>query len=80
MTYVLPDKTVVYGPGEFFFEFSSRGDEVVIGTGQSGPSLAARLAKAGRKAAIIERGRFAGTCVNTGCIPTKALVSSARAA
>jgi pyruvate/2-oxoglutarate dehydrogenase complex dihydrolipoamide dehydrogenase (E3) component len=55
-------------------------DAIVIGTGQAGPSLAARLAGAGWKVAIIERGRFGGTCVNTGCIPTKTLVASARAA
>ncbi len=54
-------------------------DAIVIGTGQAGPSLAARLAKAGRKTAVIERGRFGGTCVNVGCIPTKTLVASARA-
>jgi len=55
-------------------------DAIVIGTGQSGPSLAVRLAKEGRKVAVIERGRFGGTCVNTGCIPTKTMVASARAA
>jgi pyruvate/2-oxoglutarate dehydrogenase complex dihydrolipoamide dehydrogenase (E3) component len=55
-------------------------DAIVIGTGQSGPSLAVRLAKAGQKVAVIERGRFGGTCVNTGCIPTKAIVASARTA
>lgn len=55
-------------------------DAIVIGTGQSGPSLAARLAKAGRRTAIIERKDFGGTCVNTGCTPTKTLVASARAA
>ena len=54
-------------------------DAIVIGTGQAGPSLAARLAKAGRKTAVLERGRFGGTCVNVGCIPTKTLVASARA-
>jgi pyruvate/2-oxoglutarate dehydrogenase complex dihydrolipoamide dehydrogenase (E3) component len=54
-------------------------DAIVIGTGQAGPSLAARLAKAGRKTAVIERHRYGGTCVNTGCIPTKTLVASARA-
>jgi pyruvate/2-oxoglutarate dehydrogenase complex dihydrolipoamide dehydrogenase (E3) component len=58
----------------------SRFDAIIIGTGQSGPSLAARLAGAGRKVAIIERKLFGGTCVNTGCIPTKALVASAYAA
>src|SRR5215831_965048 len=55
-------------------------DAIVIGTGQSGPSLAVRLAKAGRKVAVIERYKFGGTCVNTGCIPTKTLVASAYAA
>ncbi|MFQ5839143.1 MAG: FAD-containing oxidoreductase [Candidatus Methylomirabilales bacterium] len=55
-------------------------DAIIIGTGQSGPSLAARLAGAGMKVAIIERKLFGGTCVNTGCIPTKTLVASARAA
>lgn len=55
-------------------------DAVVIGTGQAGPSLAVRLASAGRRTAIIERQRFGGTCVNVGCIPTKALIASARAA
>src|SRR5438270_3899073 len=55
-------------------------DAIVIGTGQSGPALAVRLAQAGRKTAIIERKLFGGTCVNTGCIPTKTLVASARAA
>ena len=55
-------------------------DAIVIGTGQSGPALAVRLAKAGRKTAIIERKYFGGTCVNTGCTPTKTLIASARAA
>ena len=55
-------------------------DAIIIGTGQSGPSLAAGLAGAGMKVAIIERKLFGGTCVNTGCIPTKTLVASARAA
>jgi pyruvate/2-oxoglutarate dehydrogenase complex dihydrolipoamide dehydrogenase (E3) component len=55
-------------------------DAIVIGTGQAGPSLAMRLAKAGRKIAIIERSHFGGTCINTGCIPTKTLIASARAA
>ncbi len=55
-------------------------DAIVIGTGQAGPSLAARLADTGMKVAIIERKRFGGTCVNNGCIPTKTLVASARAA
>ncbi|MGD9879151.1 MAG: FAD-containing oxidoreductase [Reyranella sp.] len=54
-------------------------DAIVIGTGQAGPALARRLAGAGQKVAIIERGRFGGTCVNTGCTPTKTLVASAYA-
>lgn len=58
---------------------TSHFDAIVIGTGQAGPSLAVRLAKAGRRTAIIERKRFGGTCVNVGCIPTKTLVASARA-
>jgi len=55
-------------------------DAIIIGAGQAGPSLAARLAQAGRKVAIIERKLFGGTCVNTGCMPTKTLVASAYAA
>jgi pyruvate/2-oxoglutarate dehydrogenase complex dihydrolipoamide dehydrogenase (E3) component len=55
-------------------------DAIIIGTGQAGPSLAARFADAGKTVAIIERHKFGGTCVNTGCIPTKTLVASAYAA
>jgi pyruvate/2-oxoglutarate dehydrogenase complex dihydrolipoamide dehydrogenase (E3) component len=55
-------------------------DAIVIGTGQSGPALARRLVAAGRKVAILERKLFGGTCVNTGCTPTKTLVASAYAA
>ena len=55
-------------------------DAIVIGTGQAGPSLAKRLAGSGMNVAIIERNQFGGTCVNTGCTPTKALVASAYAA
>jgi pyruvate/2-oxoglutarate dehydrogenase complex dihydrolipoamide dehydrogenase (E3) component len=55
-------------------------DAIIIGTGQAGPSLARRLAGTGSRVAIIERDRFGGTCVNTGCTPTKALVASAYAA
>src|SRR5271156_4276199 len=55
-------------------------DAIIIGTGQAGPPLARRLAGTGMKVAIIERGRFGGTCVNTGCTPTKTLVASAYAA
>jgi len=59
---------------------ATRYDAIVIGTGQSGPPLASRMADEGLKVAVIERKRFGGTCVNTGCIPTKTLVASARAA
>ena len=55
-------------------------DAVIIGTGQAGPFLAQRLTAAGMRVAIIERKRFGGTCVNTGCIPTKTMVASAYAA
>lgn len=55
-------------------------DAIIIGTGQSGPSTATHLARAGMNVAIIERDQFGGTCVNDGCIPTKTLVASARAA
>ncbi len=55
-------------------------DAIVIGTGQAGPSLARGLAGAGMKVAIVERKLFGGTCVNTGCIPTKTMVASAYAA
>ncbi len=54
-------------------------DAIIIGTGQAGPPLAARFAAAGKTVAIIERHKFGGTCVNTGCIPTKTLVASAYA-
>ena len=55
-------------------------DAIVIGTGQSGPPLADRLTQEGFRTAIIERKHVGGTCVNTGCIPTKTLVASARVA
>jgi pyruvate/2-oxoglutarate dehydrogenase complex dihydrolipoamide dehydrogenase (E3) component len=55
-------------------------DAVVIGTGQGGSPLAARLGASGRKTAVIERGTFGGTCVNVGCTPTKSYVASARVA
>ncbi|MEL7148726.1 MAG: mercuric reductase, partial [Bacteroidota bacterium] len=53
-------------------------DAIIIGTGQAGPSLAARFAAEGKRTAIIEKGPFGGTCVNTGCTPTKTLVASAK--
>jgi pyruvate/2-oxoglutarate dehydrogenase complex dihydrolipoamide dehydrogenase (E3) component len=55
-------------------------DAIIIGTGQAGPALAHRLTGAGMRVAIVERHRFGGTCVNTGCTPTKTLVASAYAA
>ncbi|HTQ77247.1 MAG TPA: FAD-containing oxidoreductase [Burkholderiales bacterium] len=58
---------------------SERFDAVIVGAGQAGPALAARLGAAGMKTAIVERKLLGGTCVNVGCIPTKTLVGSARA-
>ncbi len=55
-------------------------DAIIIGTGQSGPALAGRMDREGLRVAIVERKLIGGTCVNVGCIPTKALVASARAA
>ncbi|GGF19677.1 mercuric reductase [Aliidongia dinghuensis] len=55
-------------------------DAIIIGAGQAGPSLAGRLTGAGMKVALAERHLFGGTCVNTGCMPTKALVASAKVA
>src|ERR1700760_4092596 len=55
-------------------------DAIVVGAGQAGPSLAGRLAAAGRKVAIVERKLFGGTCVNTGCTPTKTMIASAEVA
>jgi len=59
---------------------SQKFDAIVIGAGQAGPALAVRLAQAGMRTALIEREHFGGTCVNDGCIPTKTLLASARAA
>ncbi len=55
-------------------------DAIIVGAGQAGPSLAGRLTGAGMKVALIERHLVGGTCVNTGCMPTKTLVASAYAA
>ena len=55
-------------------------DAIIVGTGQAGPALAARLSGAGMKVAVVERAKFGGTCVNDGCTPTKAMVASAYAA
>ena len=59
---------------------SERFDAIVIGAGQAGPALCARLDKQGLKTALIERKLLGGTCVNNGCVPTKTMVASARAA
>jgi len=55
-------------------------DAIIVGAGQAGPPLAGRLTSAGQTVAMVERKLFGGTCVNTGCIPTKTLVASAYAA
>ncbi|MGC1727855.1 MAG: FAD-containing oxidoreductase [Steroidobacteraceae bacterium] len=55
-------------------------DAIIVGAGQAGPGLAGRLADAGMTVALVERKLFGGTCVNTGCTPTKTLVASAHAA
>ena len=59
---------------------AERFDDIVIGGGQAGPSLAVRLAGAGRRVAIVERRHLGGTCINTGCRPTKTLIASAKVA
>ncbi|HZQ30154.1 MAG TPA: FAD-containing oxidoreductase [Mycobacterium sp.] len=59
---------------------TQRFDAIVVGAGQAGPPLANRLTAAGQTVAVIERKHVGGTCVNTGCIPTKTLVASAHAA
>jgi pyruvate/2-oxoglutarate dehydrogenase complex dihydrolipoamide dehydrogenase (E3) component len=55
-------------------------DVIIIGSGQAGSPLARKMAKAGKKVAIVEKRWVGGTCVNDGCTPTKAMVASARAA
>ena len=57
-----------------------RFDVAVIGAGQAGPSIASSFAAVGRKVVLIERALVGGTCVNTGCMPTKTMVASARVA
>lgn len=59
---------------------TARFDAIIVGAGQAGPPLAGRLTAAGQRVALVERKLFGGTCVNTGCIPTKTLVASAHAA
>jgi pyruvate/2-oxoglutarate dehydrogenase complex dihydrolipoamide dehydrogenase (E3) component len=55
-------------------------DAIIVGAGQAGPPLAGRLTDVGQRVAVVERKHIGGTCVNTGCIPTKTLVASAHAA
>jgi pyruvate/2-oxoglutarate dehydrogenase complex dihydrolipoamide dehydrogenase (E3) component len=55
-------------------------DAIIVGAGQAGPSLAGRLTAAGKTVAFVERDLFGGTCVNTGCTPTKTLIASAQVA
>jgi pyruvate/2-oxoglutarate dehydrogenase complex dihydrolipoamide dehydrogenase (E3) component len=59
---------------------AQRFDAIIVGAGQAGPPLAVRLAHSGHRTALVERNLFGGTCVNTGCIPTKTLIASARVA
>ncbi|HEX9603299.1 MAG TPA: FAD-dependent oxidoreductase, partial [Myxococcales bacterium] len=55
-------------------------DVIVVGSGQAGVPLATRLARTGKRVLLAERGELGGTCVNTGCTPTKTMIASARAA
>jgi pyruvate/2-oxoglutarate dehydrogenase complex dihydrolipoamide dehydrogenase (E3) component len=55
-------------------------DVIVVGAGQIASPLAARLAQAGKRVLVVERAHVGGTCVNSGCTPTKTMVASARAA
>src|SRR2546423_4168571 len=66
--------------GTIELAMSEKFDAIVIGVGQAAPALCARLDKEGLKTALIERKLLGGTCVNNGCIPTKTLIASARAA
>src|SRR5262249_50816710 len=55
-------------------------DVIVVGSGQAGVPLAVRLARAGKRVILVERGELGGTCTNSGCTPTKTMIASARAA
>ena len=57
-----------------------RYDAIIIGSGQAGVPLAGALAGRGWQVALVERGPLGGTCINTGCSPTKTIIASARAA
>lgn len=71
-----------YGDAGFYqgLEMAKNFDAIIVGAGQAGPSLAGRLTAAGKTVALIERHLFGGTCVNTGCTPTKTLIASAHVA
>src|SRR5262249_24886030 len=62
------------------YRMTHKYDAIIVGAGQAGPPLAKRLSDAGQSVALIAKHLFGGTCVNTGCIPTKAMVASAYAA
>src|SRR2546423_12901931 len=66
--------------GTIELAMSEKFDAIVIGAGQAGPALCARLDQEGLKTALVERKLLGGTCVNNGCVPTKTLIASARAA
>jgi len=55
-------------------------DAIIIGSGQGGTPLARRLADLGKTVALIERKELGGTCINTGCTPTKTMIASAQVA
>jgi pyruvate/2-oxoglutarate dehydrogenase complex dihydrolipoamide dehydrogenase (E3) component len=81
------DARDIFRCNTIYFELLQQGEEmgrtfdsIIIGSGQAGPFLAARLAGAGRTVALVERKFLGGTCVNTGCTPTKAMVASAKVA
>src|SRR5512134_2420682 len=76
----VPFRAAILGDIGMGTSMTEQFDAIVVGTGQAGPALAVRLAQAGRRTAILERKRIGGTCVNAGCIPTKTLIASARAA
>jgi len=76
----LPAGAPARGDRVIIARMSQRYDAIVIGTGQAGPGLCGRLDREGLKTAVIERRDLGGTCLNTGCIPTKTMVASARAA
>src|SRR5262249_53517276 len=80
-TFVAHQRSIQSGPRSQQRKMSiNEFDAIIIGAGQAGPSLAGKLSGARMTVAFVERNLFGGTCVNTGCMPTKALVASAYAA